>query len=175
MSVSTRADNIPQKAWRTNLNSETLEMKERPHDLRFENVNMILSGQRITTSCAFKYAKLHANSLPVTDGMIVCLVPTDEVTTEFTAHGTPNLIFGVAIGTVRPGYYAWFQVMGFHPAVKTNGDDDISIGDIIIAADHGVCNSISSGTNINYKPIGVAIDSDNDIANTVPVNIQLLN
>lgn len=61
-------------------------------------------------------------------------------------------------------------VTGFHPFIKTNGDDDIAACDtLIMVATDGVCDSVANATatgDLRYIGIAAAVDVDAD--NTVP-------
>jgi len=81
----------------------------------------------------------------------------------------PQVTASVPESTSTIIYWMWMQIGG-RATVTTNGDDDIAIGDLIIAsATTAVCDSAASPTFGNF--IGVAAAADNDSANTVAVNL----
>ena len=71
--------------------------------------------------------------------------------------------------TATTTYYMWMQIKGFHTAVVTNGDDDITAGVEIIASGDGTCDSAAAGTDVKPNYIGTAMAADVDAANTVSV------
>ena len=72
---------------------------------------------------------------------------------------------GVGMGVVTQNYYSWMVVQGRY-LVKTNGDDDIADGDvIIIASDGGLANSGSDPGVVTR--IGFALAADVDADDTV--------
>jgi hypothetical protein len=83
-------------------------------------------------------------------------------------------ICGVGIGAITAAYYGWIQVGGYHPAVKTNGDDDISAGDwIIYGAADGVVDSSAAGSASASRAFGVAVADDVNADNTVAVSLMI--
>lgn len=82
----------------------------------------------------------------------------------------PQLTASVPESTSALKYYMWMATYGDQVKVKTNGDDDISAGDLIIAAQDGTCNSAASPGPAEY--IGVAAAADVDASNTVLVNLR---
>lgn len=66
--------------------------------------------------------------------------------------------------------FGWLMVEGFHPFIKTNGDDDIAAGDeLIMVATDGVVDSVTSGTTTGSQLyVGTASAVDVDADNTVP-------
>jgi hypothetical protein len=87
---------------------------------------------------------------------------------------TSNLA-GVGIGVITAAYYGWIQVGGYHPVVKTNGDDDIAAGDwIIYGAADGVVNSVASSADVAFmRFFGVAVADDVNADNTVAVELLI--
>ena len=76
---------------------------------------------------------------------------------------------GVVIGTPTQDTFGWVQTNGYHAAVKTNGDDDIGVGDtVVMVATDGVVDSVVAGTTTGtLLRVGVALAADVDAANTV--------
>lgn len=85
-----------------------------------------------------------------------------------------DLAANVPESTATVTYYMLMQVGGYHSAVVTNGDDDISAGDQIIASGDGTCNSEAQGTDIKALVIGTATAADVDGSNTVAVLMRFV-
>jgi predicted RecA/RadA family phage recombinase len=82
-------------------------------------------------------------------------------------------VLGVGIGAITASYYGWVQVKGYHSAVKTNADDDITAGSwIIYGASDGVCDSSAAGAEPEYVPFGVAVADDVNASDTVAVMLN---
>jgi hypothetical protein len=120
-----------------------------------------------------------SNNLAAGD-VVLWLTPASFVVTNDvsdvsgTAANAANSVAGVALGTVTKGQYAFIQVRGL-ATVNTNGDDDIALGDIVIAAGgtDAKCNSIAAGVAITQTPLGLAVAADDDTADTVSVLLQV--
>jgi hypothetical protein len=86
-----------------------------------------------------------------------------------------NMVAGVFTTVLTDGYHGWIQTAGYNAAVKTNGDDDISAGDMIVpsAAGDGTCDSTADGTAPVRRQVGVAVAADVDADNTVAVYLTL--
>lgn len=85
-----------------------------------------------------------------------------------------NFPAGVSMGTVATGSYGIIQISGPYATVKTNGDDDIALGDTVIyAATDGVVDSVAAGTASTYVRLGIATAADVDADNTVAIQIQV--
>lgn len=123
---------------------------------------------------AYKYYKYVPVSLvtltATTNGVVLycynngCTVVTNDISTT-----KPGIPAGVATGTITDGQYGWIQVGGYHSAVDTNGDDDISKGDFLVGSfrTDGTCDSVAAGTATSAKILGVATADDIDGSNTV--------
>lgn len=85
-----------------------------------------------------------------------------------------DLVSAVPESTSSTTYYMLMQVGGRHSAIVTNGDDDISAGDQIIASGDGTCNSEATGTDIKALVIGTAAAADVDASNTVAVDMRFV-
>lgn len=86
-----------------------------------------------------------------------------------------NVFAGVGdLVDITPSNFGWVQTDGAHASVKTNGDDDIAIGDNIIidAATDKVVDSIAAGATLDEKTIGRARAADVDGTNRVDVLLQ---
>lgn len=81
----------------------------------------------------------------------------------------PALTASVPESTSSITYYMWIQISG-RATVKTNGDDDIAAGDLIVASGNGTCDSAATPNTANY--IGVAAAADVDASDTVVVNLR---
>lgn len=67
--------------------------------------------------------------------------------------------------------YGWLQILGYHSAIRDNGDDDIAQGDsVIMVATDGLVDSVAKATTTGtLLLVGIAADVDADATNTVPV------
>lgn len=79
-----------------------------------------------------------------------------------------NKACGVLLGAPTDAYYCWIQTKGFC-TVTTNGDDDIALGDAVIAsaAGDGTADSTAQDTAPTNKVLGWAAADDDNSANTV--------
>jgi hypothetical protein len=87
-----------------------------------------------------------------------------------------NQVVGVFVAVIGDLGFGWIQVKGYYATVTTNGDDDISAGDAIIAssAGDGTCDSTAAGTAPVAKVVGWATTADVDANNTVAVFLTLM-
>lgn len=85
-----------------------------------------------------------------------------------------NLVMGVFQSVIANGEYGWVLSKGLATLV-TNGDDDISKGDAIIASasGDGTCDSTAQDTAPTNKIVGWALADDVDGSNTVDVFVDL--
>lgn len=87
------------------------------------------------------------------------------------AGAIPNVnASGTAVTAVpTQNQYGWLQTHGYHSAIKTNGDDDISQGDtLIMVATDGVVDSVAKATTTGtLLQVGYAAAADVDADNTV--------
>jgi len=125
-----------------------------------------------TTDAAFKTYKYVQNSTVTTIANGTALSFRDTIGQQVTGDistGKPGLPAGVGIGAVTASYFGWIQCGGYHSAVATNGDDDISKGDIIVldASTDGTVNSVAAASAATYKPVGVAVTDDVNADDTV--------
>jgi len=99
------------------------------------------------------------------DAFIVTNDVSDISGTEANAANQPA---GVAIGTGTIGYYCFIQVRGAC-TIRTNQDDDIAAGDVLIVDgnEDGQCNSTAAGTAPINIPLAIATAADDDTADTV--------
>ena len=96
------------------------------------------------------------------------VVTNDVSDVSATAAVAASFPAGVAVGTVTAGRYCFIQVRG--PAtVRTNQDDDMAKGDVLIADgdEDGQCDSTAAGTAPINIPLGVATADDDNTADTV--------
>lgn len=99
------------------------------------------------------------------DDFVVTNDVSDISGTEANAANQPA---GVAVGTGTIGYYCFIQVRGT-ATIRTNQDDDIAAGDVLIVDgnEDGQCNSTAAGTAPINIPLAVALAADDDTADTV--------
>jgi len=154
----------PQTGWATAITASSTTKKEELGIVRWTTDATV--GLR-----AYRYIQAAADTT-VADG--TCLGYSD--TSRFIASEdignsdfVINQVAGVGIGEIVAESYGWVQCYGYHAAVLTNGDDDITDGDTIIidASNDGVCNSTASGTPPVSTPIGVAVADDVNDDDTV--------
>ena len=91
------------------------------------------------------------------------------IVTDDISDQKQNGVAGVGIGAITAASYGWIQLTGYHSVVKTNGDDDIAYGDVLIvdSTTDGTCNSVAAGTAPTHIVLGVARAADVDADNTV--------
>ena len=77
---------------------------------------------------------------------------------------------GVAVSTPTADYYFFMQVSGYHPAIKTNGDDDLAAGVRLMPEADGTVNTMAAGSEHLAFATTVAADVDGD--NTVAAIID---
>lgn len=119
-------------------------------------------------------------------GSVVFVAKSDFTwgTCDYTGGSTGPITgvpaIGIAVGTITGGNYGLVLVQGYYGAIKTNGDDDIAAGDLLItgAAD-GVCDSLANAAaalnkDVFLKLIGYASAADVDADNTVAGLVKLL-
>lgn len=126
---------------------------------------------------SYRFVQVADTSAAVANGTVVTFsdVYGREVTTDISETGQ-NFVAGVGIGVITPGNSGWIQVYGHHAAVKTNGDDDVAAGDMLIvdSTTDGTANSVTAGTAPTHKTIGVAVAADVDADDTVAAFISCL-
>lgn len=85
-----------------------------------------------------------------------------------------NRVAGVYTAVIADGGYGWMQTKG-QCTVATNGDDDIALGDAVIAsaAGDGTADSTAQDTAPICKVVGWAAAADSDAANTVLTELTL--
>lgn len=93
-----------------------------------------------------------------------CTMVTNDISSS-----KANLPAGVAVGALIHDYYGWIQIGGYHPAVDTDGGDDLVKGDfaIVHASTDGVVDRTAAGTAAVSKPVGICIEDDDDTNNVV--------
>lgn len=127
---------------------------------------------------AYKYVQLDSSAANAAANGTVLTYKNGYgyVVTDDISASKQNFVAGVAIGSIDKGSYGWMKVYGYHSAVKTNGDDDISKGDTLIvdASTDGTCDSVAAGTAPTHKILGVATADDNDTADTVAAMVTCL-
>lgn len=96
------------------------------------------------------------------------------VVTMDVSDTSPNKVRGVFAAVIADGSFGWIQTKGI-AVVNTNGDDDIAIGDAVIAsaAGDGTCDSTAAGTAPIRRVVGWAMTVDVDAANTVIADLVL--
>ena len=118
----------------------------------------------------YRFVEVAAASAAVANGSVLTFTDNynQVVTTDISASHI-NKVAGVGIGAITAGNRGWIQVYGYHPAVATNGDDDITEGMelMVDTAVDGTVDSIAIGTAPTSKTVGVAVDDDVNAANTV--------
>lgn len=132
---------------------------------------------RSAGGASYVYVQLSASAAnAAANGTVLYSSSTDaNVVTDDISTTNANLVRGVAIGAIAKGSYGWIQTWGGHSAVKTDGGDDIAIGDAIIGDTtvDGVCDSVLGGTAPTMKVVGWATSADVDSADTVAVYLTL--
>ena len=119
----------------------------------------------------YRYAKQNDTTVTVTAGSLAYLAASD--TTGYTvcqdvSDSDRNLVAGVYTSVIANSGFGWIQTRG--PAtVATNGDDDIALGDAVIAsaAGDGTADSTAQDTAPICKVVGWAMAADSDSGNTV--------
>ena len=141
--------------WGTELTSNSATALEEPGILRWEyNATY---GLR-----AFRYMQAAADTT-VANG--TALGYTDfykKVCSSDRTDFGQNQRAGVGIGVITATYYGWVQCYGLHPAVLTDGGNDIVDGEEVMldtAAD-GVIDRVAAGTAATYVRLGVAVEDD---------------
>lgn len=98
-----------------------------------------------------------------------------KTVTKVVASASRNQPAGVGIGAITAGNRGWIQIAGYHSAVITNADDDITDGDsIIMSATDGKVDSTAAGTAPTHKTLGIAVADDDNAADTVAVQLNCL-
>lgn len=134
--------------------------------LRYE-LDHLTHGIRV-----YRFVEVDANAAnAVSNGTVLTFVDKyNRVVTDDISASHQNKVAGVGIGNgISKGNRGWIQVGGYHPAVKTNGDDDIAVGMqlIVDGTTDGTCNSMAIGTAATHAVLGVAVSADVDADNTV--------
>lgn len=157
------------QAWNTAITDNDSTAQEQLGSVRKE-YNTTDSCYKIYRYCQCSLSAAATNGICLSWYDTKATVATDDVSTS-----SRNLPAGVATGTITDDYYAWIQVGGYHSAVDTNADDDISDGDtIILSSTDGKCDSVAAGTAPTYKPLGVAVADDVDASDTVATQLDCL-
>jgi len=113
------------------------------------------------------------------------LVVTNDISDAIDGADDP-IVAGVAMGTLAESTsggttrYGLFLIHGRHTALKTNGDDDIAAGDILVidTANDGGCNSLDPDAETTDPGrwgrggVGIALAADVDAADTVDAMIS---
>lgn len=118
----------------------------------------------ISRSLAYLVGTVDTNAL-VTGRWVVTMDVSDTI---------PNKVRGVFASLIADAGFGWIQTRGLG-VVNTNGDDDIALGDAIIAsaAGDGTCDSTAAGTAPIRRVVGWAWTVDVDAANTVLTDLCL--
>lgn len=98
------------------------------------------------------------------------------MTNDISASASEARCAGVGLMVYTQNYYGYVLKKGYYPAVVTNGDDDIAIGDTLIIHEStdGACDSVSGATNTgDLRFVGVALAADVDAANTVAAAVSV--
>lgn len=159
---------ISSHTWATPLDANDSTQKETLGILRTE--------WNTTDSClkTYKYVQA-ASDTTVANGTALGHSDTlGHVASSDCTDYDENQPLGVGIGAITASYYGWIQVAGYHPAVLTNGDDDIADGDNIIldATSDGVVDSVAAGTAPTDSLLGIAVAADVDADDTVAVMLK---
>jgi len=119
----------------------------------------------------YRYVKQSDATVTVTAGSLAYLAASD--TTGFTvcqdvSDSDRNLVSGVYAAVIADGGFGWIQTYG-PCTVATNGDDDIALGDAVIAsaAGDGTADSTAQDTAPTNRVVGWAMADDVNAANTV--------
>jgi len=114
-----------------------------------------------------------SNALAVNDVVLwkdssLFSVTNDVSDVSGTSANAANSPAGIAASVTSAGKYGWIAVRG-DVTIRTNQDDDIALGDVIIADgdEDGQCDSVAAGAAITAIPLAVAVAADDDTADTV--------
>jgi hypothetical protein len=154
--------------WATTLTADDTAAKEELGIIRFEVDRDDTVGLK-----SYRYVQVHADSAAVANGDVVVYRDLYKIVADTRiAQSTENHIAGVGIGVITAGNYGWLQIGGYHAVVKTNGDDDIADGDVLIHSGTDLqADSVAAGTAPTYIPVGVAVAADVDADNTVAAQL----
>ena len=158
---------FPQQAWKTVLTANDATAQEAVGSIRVELDSTY--GAR-----AYRYVQAAADTTVANGTALAYSDAYKFVATSDISDADVNQPLGVGVGAITAEYYGWVQVLGYHSAVKTNGDDDIADGASIILGADGVFDSVPSGTASSSKRLGVAVAADIDAANTVAVQLDCI-
>lgn len=125
----------------------------------------------------FKYVQYNngAGNVASATNMVVYAKTTDltgNTVTNDLSDSSRNQVCGVMPVAMTDLCYGWMQIGGYNSAVRTNGDNDIAIGDTVIASSgDGTADSVAAGTASTYKPLGYCVTDD--AASLVPMMITV--
>jgi hypothetical protein len=131
----------------------------------------------------YRFVQVDASDVTISVGLLAYLtgvVDTYVITTgrwtvsADVSDSIPNKVRGVFISAPVDTGFCWIQTKGYC-VVTTNGDDDIALGDAIIASatGDGTCDSTAAGTAPIRRVVGWAVTVDVDNANTVITDLCL--
>lgn len=112
----------------------------------------------------YRFVKFDASDVAITANSLLYSKSTsamDGVVTQDVSDSDRNKVVGRANQAAADATYGWMQTKGLG-VINTNGDDDIAIGDAIIAsaAGDGTCDSTANGTAPVAKVVGWAVTVD---------------
>lgn len=119
----------------------------------------------------YTYVKQNDSTVTVTVGSLAYLAASDTTgynVCQDVSDSDRNLVVGVYASVIADGGFGWIQTWG-PCTVATNGDDDIALGDAVIAsaAGDGTADSTAQDTAPICRVVGWAMAADSDAANTV--------
>jgi hypothetical protein len=121
----------------------------------------------------YQLVRLDTSAVTAVAGQAVVWIDFDDfvVTNDISDAIGINVPAGVLLGVVTAGNYGYIQVRGVHPAVLTDGGDDIAANDTVIVdpSVDGVVDSVAAATASTHVPLGIATAADVDADNTVAV------
>jgi hypothetical protein len=151
--------------FKTQLTDSNTVAQEELGIIRTENDSATDGGYKV-----YKYVQAAADTTVANGTPLLYVTATTNrtiVTLDLTDANTNN-VAGVGVGAIAASSYGWIQLKGYHSAVITNADDDISANDAIIygAAD-GVVDSVAAGTAPTNAILGFAVADDVNADDTV--------
>jgi len=124
-----------------------------------------------STNCArtFRYVQA-ASDTTVRRGSPLAYTDTKRTTVSTDiSDACANQPAGIGHGAITAEYYGWIQCKGYHEYVHTDGSDAFADGDTVTLhyATDAVASRIPFGVAPYYKPLGVAVGTDDDVQNVV--------
>lgn len=153
---------MDKRIWNTKLSSNSSTALE---ELGIERTEYDATNRLRT----FRYVQAAADTT-VRKGTVLGYSDTKRVTVSLDITDfNQNQPAGIGIGAITAEYYGWIQCKGYHEYVHTDGADTFADGDTITihGTDDGKAGRIPAGVAPYYKPLGVAVGTDDDVQNVV--------